>query len=202
MSESTDQPLLTARFREALTLAFDLHEHQTRKGSGVPYFSHLMSVSALILEDGGDEDEAIAGLLHDALEDQGDKISADEIEARFGRRVRELVEACTDGTPVDGGKKEPWDIRKARYIEHIAQVDHAHRVSLADKLHNARSILCDLRMEGEAVWGRFSKPKEKTLGHYRALVEAFREGGAKGYLIEEKERVVRKIEEKARTPPA
>jgi (p)ppGpp synthase/HD superfamily hydrolase len=164
----------------------------------VPYFSHLMSVSSLVLEDGGDEDEAIAALLHDALEDCRKQISEEEIEARFGPRVREIVEACTD-TPPDykGGEKPNPKERKKEYIERIATGAFPMRVSLADKLHNARSILRDHRKKGEKVWDIFSGTKEETLSYYRELVAAYRAGGMTGFMIEEYDRVVKKLGKRA-----
>lgn len=152
MSDVATDPLLTDRFGEALALALDLHRPHLRKSTTVPYFSHLMSVAALVLEDGGSEDEAIAALLHDALEDCGDQITADEIERRFGSHVRLIVEGCTD-TPPDfsGGEKPAWRPRKERYLERLRESDEVNRVSLADKLHNARSILRDHRIMGDAI---------------------------------------------------
>lgn len=165
-----------------------------RKESNVPYLSHLMAVTSLVLEDGGDEDEAIAALLHDALEDCPDEITAEDLENRFGPRVRSLVEACTD-TPADykGGPKPDWKILKPAYIERIAQ-GHGNRISLADKLHNARAILRDHRADPDAIWDRFSVEKSDTLWYYRALVRAYRTAGQDGYLIEELDRVVSKLE--------
>lgn len=196
MPDFTDAPVLGDRFKEAMTLAADLHRSHARKATSVPYLSHLMSVAALVLEDGGDEDEAIAALLHDALEDCADQISAAEIEASFGSRVRELVEACTD-TPPDftGGAKPTWKERKERYLERVAK-GHANRISLADKLHNARSILRDHRAAPDAIWSRFSAEKEETLWYYRELVKAYRAGGETGFLVEELDRVVRKLEKR------
>ncbi|TVP78491.1 MAG: HD domain-containing protein [Gemmatimonadales bacterium] len=143
MPDHTEDPMLKERFDQALAEVAKLHRHHLRKGTLVPYLSHLLGVTALVLEDGGDEDEAIAALLHDALEDCPDKISAEEIEEKFGPRVRELVEACTD-TPPDhtGGPKPGWKVRKERYLEQVAG-GHGNRISLADKLHNARCILRD-----------------------------------------------------------
>ena len=184
-------PRLGPRFDEALLLASDLHRSQLRKGSSVPYLSHLMAVAALVLQDGGDEDEAIAALLHDALEDHPERITADEIERRFGSNVRALVIACTD-TPPDfaGGDKPPWRERKAAYIEHIELGGVPWRVSLADKLHNARSILRDHHAEGDTVWDRFTASREETLWYYRRLAEAYRNAGAHGFMIDELERVI------------
>ncbi len=192
--------LLTSRFEEALAYAHRLHRMQARKGSGVPYIAHLLSVTALVLEDGGDEDEAIAALLHDALEDHPDKTSREEIRRRFGDRVATLVEHCTDTPPGwMGGVKPPWQRRKRAYLEQIRRGQGLSRVALADKLHNARSILRDHRAIGDRVWERFTASKEETLWFYRALVDAFRETGATGYLIEELDEAVTELEERSRT---
>jgi (p)ppGpp synthase/HD superfamily hydrolase len=183
--------MLTKAFDEALLLASELHRVQTRKSTSVPYLSHLLAVAALVLEDGGDEEEAIAGLLHDALEDHGDRISAAEIETRFGTRVRDLVVGCSD-TPEDfaGGEKPPWRDRKQKYLRHIIEAGVLNRVSLADKVHNVRSIARDHRMIGEPVWSRFTAPKGGTLWYYEELAKAYRLVGAEGFLIEELERLV------------
>lgn len=182
---------LTGRFEEALTYAFRLHNGQLRKGSAVPYITHLMAVSALVIEDGGNENEAIAALLHDAVEDQGGLETLDEIRRRFGERVAEIVAGCTDSfdTP-----KPPWRERKEKYLAHLPHVDAGiRRVSLADKLHNARTILGDLRLQGEAVWGRFKGGKEGSLWYYRSLVQIFKEQGGSP-MVAELDRVVTEIE--------
>lgn len=191
--------LLSSSFEEALHYAARLHRNQARKGSRVPYIAHLMSVCALVLEDGGDEAEAIAALLHDALEDHPDKTSREEIRQRFGERVATIVEHCTD-TPADwrGGIKPPWRSRKEAYLEQIRRAPNVSRVALADKLHNARSVLRDHREIGARVWERFTASKEETLWFYRALVDTFREAGAAGYLIEELDRAVTELEERDR----
>jgi len=196
MPDHTDGPVLGDRFKEAMTLAADLHRFHSRKATSIPYLSHLLSVAALVLEDGGDEDEAIAALLHDVLEDCADQISAAGIEESFGARVRGLVEACTD-TPPDfsGGSKPGWKQRKEGYLERVAN-GHGNRISLADKLHNARSILRDHRADPSTIWDRFSGEKEETLWYYRELVNAYRAGGATGFLVDELDRVVRKLEER------
>ncbi len=182
-------------FDRAFALASELHRDQRRKSSGVPYISHLMAVAALVLEDGGDEEEAMAGLLHDVLEDCAERISGEGLEEQFGPRVRELVEACTDTPPdFEGGRKPSWKARKEAYIERIERGEMPLRVSLADKVHNVRCLLRDHRLEGEAVWDRFSPAKGETLWYYRALAVAYREGGAVGFLIDELERVVDEIE--------
>lgn len=190
MTDETAPPL-GPRFDQALALASHLHRDQVRKGSGIPYLSHLLSVAALVIESGGDEDEAIAALLHDALEDCADQISAESLEKRFGERVRSLVEACTDTPPgFGGGSKPPWRERKVGYIERLRSGEIPSRVSLADKLHNARSILRDHRAVGDEVWDRFSASKDETLWYYSELAKAYRSAGADGYMVEELERVV------------
>jgi len=164
---------LTYRFEEALVYTTRLHANQRRKSTDVPYISHLMSTAALVLEYGGDEDEAIAALLHDAVEDQGGMPILEEIRNKFGNRVASIVEGCTDAfvTP-----KPPWLGRKEGYLQRlrIAPSD-VRRVSLADKLHNARSLLASLRLEGSQAWQRFNGGREGTLWYYQALVDIFRE---------------------------
>jgi (p)ppGpp synthase/HD superfamily hydrolase len=163
---------LTQRFKEALDYALELHGDQQRKGSDTPYVAHLLAVASLVLEDGGDEEQAIAALLHDAPEDQGGRETLEAIRQRFGDRVADIVHGCTDTyeTP-----KPPWRQRKEDYLEHlkIAPVE-VRRVSLADKLHNARSILTDLLRSGEDVWERFNGGKDGTLWYYRSLLVVFR----------------------------
>jgi (p)ppGpp synthase/HD superfamily hydrolase len=184
-------PLLTGRFAEAFAYAADLHALQIRKGTNVPYLSHLMSVAALVLEDGGDEDEAIAGLLHDAVEDQGGAPTLEEIHRRFGEKVARIVSACTDSDTVP---KPPWRERKERYLAHIREAPaDVRRVSSADKLHNARSILADYHVVEDAVWGRFTASREETLWYYRSLTSAFRAAGG-GRLVEELDLVVSELE--------
>jgi (p)ppGpp synthase/HD superfamily hydrolase len=196
--DTTNDPLLTERFEEAFALACRLHRLHLRKSSSVPYLSHLMSVAALVLEDGGDEDEAIAALLHDALEDAADQITGEELERQFGPQVRAIVEACTDTPPeYAGGEKPDWKSRKTRYIQQVKTARVAHRVSLADKVHNARSIIRDRTVVGEAVWDRFRADREETLWYYRELAKAFRAAGATGFLMEELEGAVRRLESRA-----
>lgn len=188
--------MITDRLSSAFRYCLLLHGAQTRKGKPIPYVAHLMSAAALVLEDGGDEDEAIAALLHDALEDRPDKTSAEEIEKRFGGKVAALVRACTD-TPPDykGGAKPSWRRRKERYLEHIRKgAEGALRVSLADKLHNARDLLLDCKTEGEALWSRFNAGKDDQLWYQRSLIAAFKQGGYSGRMLDEFERVVKELE--------
>lgn len=183
--------VITPRFADAFSYASVLHARQTRKGTDIPYLSHLMSVSALVLEDGGDEDEAIAGLLHDAVEDQGGEPTLVEIRRLFGDKVARIVDGCTDSVVVP---KPPWRERKERYVAHIRRAAaDVRRVSSADKLHNARSILADFRALGDDLWGRFTASKGDTLWYYRSLVESFRYAGG-GRLVDELDLVVSELE--------
>lgn len=146
--------VLTARFADAFTFASVVHAAQVRKGTTIPYISHLMGVAALVLEHGADEDTAIAALLHDAAEDQGGRAMLAQIRMRFGDKVAAIVEACTDTFEE---KKPEYRPRKQRYIEHLKEADTSTcLVAAADKLHNARAILADLRCHGPAVWTRFN----------------------------------------------
>jgi len=185
---------LTERFQSALCYAFELHNSQIRKGTGVPYVSHLMGVAALVLEDGGDEDEAIAALLHDAVEDQGGRETLEEIRRRYGDRVAEIVWGCSD---TDRLPKPPWRVRKEEYIAHLAQADPSIlRVSLADKIHNARDVLLTYRRSGDALWQRFKGGRDGTLWYYRELVAIFRRLRP-DEMVEELDRVVAELEKLA-----
>ncbi|MBW4592496.1 MAG: HD domain-containing protein [Brasilonema angustatum HA4187-MV1] len=192
-SNPTETSKLTHRFEQALVYATRLHAKQTRKGVGnVPYISHLLSVAALVLEDGGDEDEAIAGLLHDAIEDQGGEATRQVILNMFGERVCEIVDGCTDSDTIP---KPPWQERKQQYIEKLRHASASiRRVALADKLHNARSILNDLHQEGEATWQKFKGGKDGTLWYYRTLLAVFLESDDRSWLVEELNRIVREFE--------
>jgi len=182
---------LGPRFEEALTYAARLHREQVRKGSGVPYLSHLLGVAGIALEHGASEDEAIAALLHDAVEDQGGAPTLAEIRGRFGDTVADIVAGCSD---TDVVPKPPWRPRKEAYVAHLASASPSARlVSAADKLHNARSILTDYRRLGEAVWSRFAGGKEGTLWYYRAVVQAFR-AYEPTPLVDELERAVEEME--------
>ncbi len=162
---------LGPRFDRALTFASQKHAGQTRKKTQAPYISHLLIVAGLVLEAGGDEDLAIAALLHDVVEDCGGTPMLKEVRRRFGKRVAHVVEGCTD---TDQIPKPPWRARKEDYLKHLKRADAEVRlVSAADKLHNARSILTDYRQIGEEVWDRFAGKREGTLWYYRALVREF-----------------------------
>ena len=161
---------LGERFEQALVYAARLHAAQVRKGTEVPYVSHLLAVASLVLDDGGDEDEAIAALLHDAVEDQGGAARLEDIRRRFGSRVADIVEGCSD---TDAAPKPPWRGRKEAYIARLSTASPSVvRVSLADKVHNARAIVRDFRLVGDALWSRFD-PDADHAWYYRALVDAF-----------------------------
>jgi (p)ppGpp synthase/HD superfamily hydrolase len=166
---------LGERFQRAMILAADLHARQVKKGGhNIPYISHLLGVTSLVIEAGGDEDMAIAALLHDAVEDQGGRPTLERIRAEYGERVSHMVEACTDS---EIEPKPPWLERKKAYVGHVRE--HADSevtlVSAADKLHNVRAILADFREIGDPVFDRFKGRKDGTLWYYRAMVDAFRD---------------------------
>lgn len=166
---------LTDKFDRAFIYASAIHGGQVRKGTSIPYLSHLMAVSATVLEYDGTEDMAIAALLHDSVEDQGGMPRLDDIRVKFGNSVADIVLACSDSTET-GQPKPEWADRKKKYIEHLKELSHdALLVSLSDKVHNARSILRDSRRVniGMAVWDRFKRPKEDTIWYYGALAAEF-----------------------------
>ncbi len=182
---------LGPRFDEAFRYAAEKHAAQTRKKTDVPYISHLMSVAALVLEAGGDEDQAIAALLHDVVEDCGGEPVLEEVRQRFGERVANIVEGCTDAYTIP---KPPWKQRKLDYLEVLRRADDDIRlVSAADKLHNVRTILADYRHEGDRVWDRFSGRKDGTLWYYRAVLDVLRRGRP-NRLVDELHRVVTELE--------
>ncbi|MGO9863949.1 MAG: HD domain-containing protein [Terriglobales bacterium] len=172
---SLKPPNLGPRLQRAFRYAAEKHAGQTRKQSAVPYLSHLMAVASLVLEAGGDEDLAIAALLHDVVEDCGGMPRLREIRKQFGARVAKVVEGCTDSF---GEPKPEWVERKKDYLREVKNADAETRlVSASDKLHNVRTILADYRQDGEAIWARFSGKREGTLWYYRALSDEYRRRG-------------------------
>src|SRR5215470_13800995 len=191
MSDHARQTKLGPRFDEAFRYAAEKHAAQTRKRTDVPYISHLMSVAALVLEAGGDEDQAIAALLHDVVEDCGGVPVLEEVQRHFGDRVAKIVEGCTDAYTIP---KPPWKQRKLDYLEILRCADDDIRlVSAADKLHNVRTILADYRTEGDSVWARFNGQREGTLWYYRAVLDVLLEGNP-NRLIGELQRAVEELE--------
>jgi (p)ppGpp synthase/HD superfamily hydrolase len=194
---STAAPKLGERFDQAFAFASRTHHLQVRKNSGeVPYMAHLLAVSSLVLEAGGDEDLAIAALLHDAAEDQGGEAMLAEIGKRFGPRVMRIVQGCSDTFVLP---KPPWYERKRAYVAHVRDVADADvcMVSAADKLHNARSILSDHYRIGDVVFDRFKASKDQTLWYYREMVEALRSAIVRNRLEDgqQNEGVVRLVDE-------
>jgi GTP pyrophosphokinase len=173
---------LTTRFAEALSYAFDAHWRQPRKGTQVPYVSHVLAVAALVLEDGGNETEAIAALLHDAVEDSGGPERATDIRSRFGNEVADIVDACSD---TDVTPKPPWRDRKEAHLAHLRTApEPARRVAAADKLHNLRAVLRDYRVEGEALWRRFNAGRDAILWYHREMLAVFESFGPRSLAAE------------------
>ncbi len=163
--------ILSRRFEEALVYANRLHASQARNGTAIPYVSHLLAVSSLVLEAGGDEDEAIAALLHDGPEDQGGRATLEEIRRLFGGPVAEIVAECSDTFE---SRKPPWQQRKEAYLRHLPGASRSARlVSCADKLHNARAILADYRTYGDLLWDRFNAGCDDILWYYGELARIF-----------------------------
>jgi (p)ppGpp synthase/HD superfamily hydrolase len=192
---------LTEQFHRAVQYANRIHADQTRKGTDVPYMTHLLGVASLVLENGAQsEEEVIGALLHDAAEDQGGRPRLDDIREQFGEQVGHIVDACTDSYD---NPKPPWRERKEAYVTHVRELierggdEPALRVSLADKLHNTRAVVADVRESGDAVFERFNGKKDGTIWYYAALVEAFR--GFPNRMVGELEREVTELRRLAGT---
>lgn len=169
--------MLTEKIAQALALAVEAHNGQKRKGTNIPYLAHPMGVASIALDHGADEEQAMAALLHDAVEDGGPHY-AKRIRDQFGDRVADIVEGCTDGVPDSSGKKEAWKPRKERYISHLQKAtDDVLLVSGSDKLHNARAIVEDLLRIGPAVFDRFTATQEQTIWYYETLSGVFSNRG-------------------------
>lgn len=180
----TTPVFLGPKYAEAVAYASALHATQVRKSTTIPYISHLLAVSSLVLEAGGDQDMAIAALLHDGPEDQGGQKTLDEIAQLFGQRVAHIVEGCTDSFAENPEEKEPWRVRKERYLAHLAEADHETlTVSLADKLHNARATVSDLLITGQETWKRFNATPDDILWYYSSLLNVAQKREANIFLI-------------------
>ena len=185
--------ILSPLFEEAMRFALTAHKGHLRKGTQVPYASHLLAVASIMLDYGGDEDEAIAALLHDSVEDCG--VEPEEIRRRFGDKAGNIVVACSDSLERDPTKKADHRLRKKAYLEHLKTVPRpVLLVSAADKLHNARSIVKDLLEVGHAVWARFKGGKEGTLLYYASLVEILQNRGEHRTLVDELARTVAELQ--------
>ena len=190
-THQSTRPILTQRFEAALVYACRLHATQLRADGKTPYIAHLMSVAALVLESGGDEDEAIAALLHDAIEDQGGERIRQEIQQQFGDLVTQIVEGCTEIVQ----PRLSWRDRKEQYLKQLRHASPSiRRVVLADKLHNVRSLLASLREEGAEVWHRFNSGQTETLWFYRAVWDVLRKE-EKNYWIQAYGQVLGELEQ-------
>jgi (p)ppGpp synthase/HD superfamily hydrolase len=188
-------PPLGERFHKALVYAARVHSRQFRKGTSRPYVGHLMGVAALVLTHGGDENDAIAALLHDAVEDQGGHPRLRQIRRKFGARVAQIVESCTDSYT---DPKPPWLERKKAYLEHLRHADASVRlVSAADKLYNAQETLSDYRVHGSRIWKRFHAGRDLTLWYYREVIKILGRRGPRD-LVRDLDRVVRELESVSR----
>lgn len=197
---------LTDCFLAAVSLASEVHGTQRRLGTEIPYLAHLLVVAGLVLEDGGDESDAVAAMLHDAVEDGGGRAMLERIRQQFGMRVASIVEGCSDSLDPDDAR--PWRERKESYLEHLPGVtdDAVLRVALADKVHNARSIVREYRAEGPALWERFpTRTPEDQLWYYGRLLAFFSER-RDGPLVEDLRNAVSELEalmaSSPRTPTA
>jgi (p)ppGpp synthase/HD superfamily hydrolase len=180
---------LSPRFEEALQFALKAHKGHRRKGTEIPYTSHLLAVAGIVLDYGGDEDEAIAALLHDSVEDRG--VDPEEIRKQFGDKVADIVVACSDSLEKNPKNKADWPPRKEAYLERLKMAPpEVLLVSAADKLHNARMIVKDFREIGNQVWERFKGKKDGTLWYYETLVDLLKARGEHRMLVEEFERTV------------
>ena len=188
---------LSPRLYEALRLTVQLHGRDARKSSPVPVLAHLLAVCAIVQRDGGDEDEAIAALLHDSLEDKPSEITEAELRDKFGNRVVEMIRAASD-TPADWDGRTPkpsWESRKRGYLAHVGVADPTLlRPTIADKIDNLRALLADYRTVGEHLWTRFNAPRDKQLWYYRACCTAYANAGISKALIEELDQLVTTLE--------
>lgn len=165
----------TSILAAAVERALEWHGAQVRKGTSIPYVSHLLAVASLVMEDGGDQDQIVAGLLHDAAEDQGGEATLAVIEAQFGSVVESIVRACSDSLEAMGAEKAPWWHRKQQAIEYVGSAPEAALIVMAaDKLHNLRSIATDLEMHGPVIWDRFNADRDDILWYYDSMIAALR----------------------------
>ena len=200
MSEQTATPKLTDQFSKALVYAERKHHKQVRKGGDIPYVGHLLSVAGLVINDDGSEAQAIAALLHDAVEDAGGKETLQEIRADFGDEVARIVDECSD---TDKTPKPPWRERKQDYIDHLGTVgEDTLLVSVADKLDNARSMLRDYHQHGPALWQRFTvKNPDDHLWYYGRLLDAYRSRRCRSWMVDELARVVKELKTLVESEP-
>ena len=188
--------LLGERFGRALQQTHQLFGGDRRKGGDIPYIAHLLWVCSLVLYDGGDEEEAVAALLHDTLEDKPNLMTREDLLEAYGSRVLSIIDVSTD-TPRDylGGVKPPWQQRKLSFLESVEKCSpDLLRVAVADKVDNARSILGDYAQFGEQLWDRFNAGKKDIQWYYRASVDVFRRASFKSTLLDMLDELVGQIE--------
>lgn len=175
---TTTDPILSSQYADALQFCFEIHSHQRRKGGSVPYIAHLLSVSALVLEQGGSEDEAIASLLHDAVEDCGGRPMLERIRQRYGNSVAAIVEGCSDSFAETPDTKEDWRTRKERYLDHLRKADRSTLlVAACDKFHNLSNTVRDIRAEGVAAFARFRTGPADQIWYYTQCAETIELAG-------------------------
>jgi len=188
---------LTDRFFKAMAYATDAHKEQVRKSTDIAYISHPFVVASLVIEAGGDEDQAIAGLLHDVAEDCGGEPRLVEIAELFGERVAHIVRGCSDSLVVDEDKKAPWRQRKAVHIQHLRSSNaDVLLVTAADKTHNARAIATDIQSIGSMVWDRFNSDREQILWYYNSVYTVLAAGRVTPGLLNPLATAIRIMEEK------
>ena len=182
--------IVSSRLSDALSYVAALHAEQRRKVSGEPYLAHLLSAAAIVMEYGGNEDETIAALLHDAVEDQGGMATLEDIRRQFGPSVAEIVEGCTDAI---ASPKPPWRQRKEAHIARLREASASVRlVVAADKLHNARSLVREYRRRGESLWASFHGGRDGTLWYYRTVADVLKQA-APTPIVEELDRIVEEL---------
>lgn len=197
--------MLGQKFDEALALASELHRKQNRKGTPIPYISHLMAAAGIVLEANAYhpmdniEDVAIGALLHDAIEDQGHKIDLDQIKEKFGDTVYRIVLECSDAIVTEKGQeKPPWKDRKRAYLDNISgKSQETLLVSCADKMHNARCIMFDHDRIGDDIWDRFNAGKDGTIWYYRSLAEELEKAWPENPLLPDFQAIVQRMEQAA-----
>jgi (p)ppGpp synthase/HD superfamily hydrolase len=192
--------MLSPRFEDAVSYAAQAHADQVRKGSGVPYIAHLLGVAALVLEDGGGDDEAVAALLHDAVEDQGGPSRLEDIRGRFGERVATIVEGCSDSIGEAGQPKADWWERKCSHLAHLAHFEgelagSLLRVSMADKLSNLRATVRDAGLNGDGFWKVFRHGAASQLWYYGRMNDIFRARCPESTMLPELEALLAQLAE-------
>ena len=190
--ENTPTVKLTDRFEQALVLANQIHAIQKRKDSGAPYMAHLLGVAALVLEDGGSEDEAIAALLHDSAEDHGGEEILKTIGEKFGEKVAQIVRECSDTLEQE---KPPWKPRKQAHLKLLENaLPETIRVMMADKVYNARTLLYGLESNGDEVWRNFKGGREGTIWYFREMYALFSKRSS-SFMLRELARLIAALEE-------